>query len=124
MRLTSYNNATVVVEDQSKARLLIDPWVVADLYSSTWSPSIKATHTDILDITGSTNVFISHLHADHWDVETISLLPRSTHFFIPDFSFNDRVIKNKLLTLGFTEFTFIQLDELIQINNCIEISII
>jgi UDP-MurNAc hydroxylase len=97
MKIVSLNNATTLVSDHSSA-ILIDPWLVGDLYAGAWSPSFKSKDLSFLD--DVTDVLITHIHEDHWDMDTIKLLRKSTNFYLPDMKVNG-VIMRKLTELGF-----------------------
>ena len=97
MKISSLNNATTLVSDRSSA-ILIDPWLVGDLYGGAWSPSFKSQDLSFLD--DVTDVLITHIHEDHWDIDTIKLLRKSTNFYLPDMKVNG-VIVRKLTELGF-----------------------
>ena len=72
-----------VIESSGGDKLLIDPWIVGNLYLDTWSPSVVPSKNDVEDVQTYRNVFISHLHMDHWDLETIKLLHPRPDFFFP-----------------------------------------
>ncbi len=85
MKLKSLNNASVLIESRNDF-ILVDPWLVGSLYQESWSPSVKLKNSNFLK--NINKVFISHLHKDHWDSETIKLLDPETEFYIPNFNFN------------------------------------
>ena len=124
MRLTTYNNATVVIESSGGDKLLIDPWIVGNLYLDTWSPSVVPSKNDVEDVQTCRNVFISHLHMDHWDLETIKLLHPQTRFFLPNLPFVERVIKSKLEEIGFNYFTLVDEGQKVSVSDSMDITII
>tara|TARA_A100000164_G_C21865961_1_gene752552 strand:- start:143 stop:1450 length:1308 start_codon:yes stop_codon:yes gene_type:complete len=104
MKLRSLNNATMLLESGDSV-LLIDPWIVGDLYHGAWSPVVKMNDLDFLN--SVTHVFISHLHEDHWDRKTLELLDKDTIIFIPNIQPINKVLKNLIEELGFFNIKFI-----------------
>ena len=97
MKLKSLNNASVLIESRNDF-ILVDPWLVGSLYQESWSPSVKLKNSNFLK--NINKVFISHLHKDHWDSETIKLLDPETEFYIPNLNFN-KIIISELHEMGF-----------------------
>tara|TARA_Y200000002_G_C22688627_1_gene667083 strand:- start:2106 stop:3422 length:1317 start_codon:yes stop_codon:yes gene_type:complete len=97
MKLKSLNNASVLIESRNDF-ILVDPWLVGSLYQESWSPSVKLKNSNFLK--NINKVFISHLHKDHWDSETIKLLDPKTEFYIPNLNFN-KIIISELHEMGF-----------------------
>ena len=104
MKIRSLNNATVLVKTQ-RCSLLIDPWLVGTLYGGAWSPFAICTDLDFLKTV--THLFVSHIHEDHWDRETLTLLDRNIQIFIPDLPIN-KVLKNYIDDLGFTNLSLVE----------------
>ncbi len=104
MKIRSLNNATVLVKSE-RCSLLIDPWLVGTLYGGAWSPFAICTNLDFLQTV--THLFVSHIHEDHWDRETLSLLDRNIQIFIPDLPIN-KVLKNYIDDLGFTNLSLVE----------------
>lgn len=113
MKIRSLNNATVLVEN-TKCYLLIDPWLVGTLYGGAWSPF--ATLPDLEFLKSVTHVFVSHIHEDHWDRETLDLLNRKVEFYIPDLPINV-VLKNRIEELGFTNIKLVKPFEKINLTD-------
>ena len=65
-----YNNATVVLNNE----FIFDPWLYGSLYYNSWSPEKKALKKEKLK--NIKYCFISHLHQDHWDLDTIKYFPK------------------------------------------------
>ena len=105
MNIRSLNNASTLVSTDSYS-ILIDPWLVGNLYKGAWSPYARVR--DLHFLKSLTAVFISHLHEDHWDIETLTLIDKNVAIFIPKMKVN-RVIENRLRGLGFTNITFVDL---------------
>ena len=107
LRIRSLNNATTLVTFQGK-RLLIDPWLVGDLYLGAWSPYSKLDDLEFLKEVDY--VYISHIHEDHWDLATLSLVNREAKILIPDMPVNNVIVK-KLARCGFGDIKLIKLKE-------------
>lgn len=97
MKIRSLNNATIFLKSE-KCSLLIDPWLVGTLYGGAWSPYASCHDLDFLKTV--THVFISHIHEDHWDRETLVLLDKKVQIFIPELPVNN-VLKRYIEELGF-----------------------
>lgn len=104
MKLRSLNNATVLIQSD-ECSLLIDPWLVGDLYGGAWSPFATCENLEFLKTI--THVFVSHIHEDHWDRETLKLLRKDIEIFIPDMPIN-AVLKNYIERLGFSKISLIK----------------
>ena len=120
MRLRSLNNATVLIKSKD-SNLLIDPWIVGKIYKGAWSPIVKMKNLNFLNKV--TDIFISHIHQDHWDEETLKLLNRDVKIFIPNMIVNN-VIKKNLINLGFKNIEFKNFDEIWNVGQNLELKII
>jgi hypothetical protein len=106
MRLTALNNATTLVQT-SDTTLLFDPWIISDLYNGTWSPyPVPPDPTSLLNQVDI--VYISHLHQDHWDIETIRLLDPSVRIILPTAPFT-HVIESELVRNGYQNIEYMPL---------------
>lgn len=120
MEIQSLNNATIYIKSES-CSILIDPWLIGDLYGGAWSPFSKLRDLSFLN---SVNyVFISHIHEDHWDLATLELVPRNATILIPKMLVN-KVIENKLRELGFTLIQMVELNKIFCINEYISLKVI
>lgn len=101
MNLTFITNATCIYEYQGY-RLLCDPWLSPTAFYGSWVhlPPIKTTPQDLLDVDG---LYISHIHEDHCDPETLKYFRKQ----IPIFTLKDRLslCAKKLAQLGFSNVT-------------------
>ena len=104
MKIRSLNNATVIINSEN-CSLLIDPWLIGTLYGGAWSPFAMCNDLDFLKKV--THVFISHIHEDHWDRETLILLDREVQIFIPELPIN-KVLKKYIEDLGFSNVKFVE----------------
>lgn len=120
MKIRSLNNATIHVETVDLS-LLIDPWIVGALYKGAWSPRTRLK--DLSFLSSINYVFISHIHEDHWDLDTLDRVPRDTKILLPNFTVN-RVIEKKIKELGFSTVVFIDIGETFSLNETINIRVI
>ena len=96
LKIRSLNNATTLISD-NRTSILIDPWIIGDLYYGSWSPT--STPKDLNFLKEVTHLLISHLHEDHWDFETLKLVNKDVKIFIPEMKMNN-VIERGLDKLG------------------------
>ena len=89
-------NATTIINDD----LIIDPWIYGNVYYDAWSPYPDPKYPK-KKLKNIKYCFISHIHPDHWDLETIKIFDKNVKFFIPDIVYN-RLIERNLRKLGFT----------------------
>jgi len=80
------NNATSLINDD----FIIDPWIYGNLYNNSWSPYPKITYNKN-NLKKVKYCFISHLHQDHWDLDTIKYFNKDVNFYLPDLKFNKMI---------------------------------
>ena len=85
LTIRSLNNASTLFEKDDDI-LLIDPWLLGDLYYKSWSPVKKLEDLSFLEKVK--NVIITHLHEDHWDLDTLKLLKNDVNIYFPDLPMN------------------------------------
>jgi L-ascorbate metabolism protein UlaG (beta-lactamase superfamily) len=89
--------------------VLCDPWLTNRIFDNSWM-----VYPPVLDvrkaISGVTHVFISHIHQDHYDLNLIKLLPRSTKILIPNLFPNNK-IADRLKQFGFDEVLILDLEK-------------
>ena len=96
--------------------------VYGSLYYNSWIPEKKALKKD--KIKKIKYCFISHLHQDHWDLDTIKYFPKKTLFIIPDLKVN-RVIEVFLKKNGYLNILYVSLNKkFIKINDKYSISVV
>ena len=75
MKVTFVANSTFIFEHEG-VRILTDPWIGTTIYGGAWrqfpQPVIKPSDVGRLDY-----IFISHIHEDHCDAQTIAALDRN-----------------------------------------------
>lgn len=120
MNIRSLNNATTFIK-VGDVKLLVDPWMLGDIYHGAWSP---AFYTDDLSFLSEvTHVFISHIHEDHWDLKTIQRINKNVKIFIPDMTIN-KVISRSLFDFGYKNITFLPLNAWHHLPNKVSMKII
>ena len=121
MKFRNLNNENTLIESE-EIKMLFDPRVAGNLYQNSWIPYPKQ---EILSSWFSeiSHVFISHLHQDHWDLDTVKLLNRDAKILIPKLKFNE-VIRVSLSNLGFSDINFIELETWIKLSASTSIFII
>ena len=73
MRVTYIANACCVVESAG-FRLLTDPWLIDGAFEGAWFhyPPLRTTPESLRGVDA---LYVSHLHPDHFDVQTLARLP-------------------------------------------------
>ncbi len=98
MKLTFFTNACCMYE-YGGFRLLADPWLSESAFEGAWihNPPIKTRPQDLLDVDA---IYISHLHQDHMDIETLKYFRRG----IPILTLGDKYsfCAKKLRDMGFS----------------------
>jgi L-ascorbate metabolism protein UlaG (beta-lactamase superfamily) len=91
--------------DFGERRLLIDPWCVGDLYRGAWSCYPTPRHADRF-LAQATDCFISHIHEDHCDPQTLARLPKTLRMLLPD-RYPNHVLRRKVEAAGFANVVMI-----------------
>jgi L-ascorbate metabolism protein UlaG (beta-lactamase superfamily) len=112
-----YNNATVVLNNE----FIFDPWLYGSLYHNSWSPDKKTLKKSKLK--NIKYCFISHLHQDHWDLDTIKYFPKKTLFILPKLKIN-KVIEVFLKKSGYSKILYVPLKKFIKIDDKYSISVV
>ena len=111
-------NATTIINEN----FIFDPWIYGYVFYGMWRPYPKPNFKKNL-LNNIKYCFISHVHQDHWDIETIKYFNKNTKFIIPDMPFN-KIIGHSLNKLGFSNITYCQMGKWLDLNSQIEISIV
>ena len=116
MKISHLNNSFIVIEG-SGTKLVCDPWTGISNYG-TWHSLPIFEAKDVVGITADTDyVYISHLHADHLDPDTLKFCDLLDARFVINKN-NEPTLKRRLEMLGASEviecepFTVIDLGEL------------
>ena len=106
MKIWNPCNAFLRIESGDTV-LLCDPWLTDGIYEGGWGiyPPLTKPKTEYLN--GATHVFISHIHADHFDVDTLQLLPRSVTILLPKV-FPNHIMQMELAELGFSDIRMLE----------------
>lgn len=77
----------------------LDPWLTPGAFEGSWYhyPPLRKTRSSVVDCDA---IYISHIHPDHCDFNTIRQARADCLFIVPSY-FND-LIKRKLAVFGFT----------------------
>ena len=113
-----YNNANIIVNNE----FIFDPWLYGSLYNNSWYPYGKKTLKKNR-LKKIKYCFISHLHQDHWDIDTIKHFPKKTIFIIPELQVN-KIIEIQLKKLNFKNIIYAPIKKFIKINNKYSISVV
>lgn len=99
MQVRYIKSATVVIEHNG-VKVLCDPWLTEGIYYGSWFswPVNKFTAADFQDVD---YIYISHVHPDHCDENTLRDLPKNIPIIILDFA--EKFLRNRLKILGFTD---------------------
>jgi UDP-MurNAc hydroxylase len=98
MKITHITNACCVYESEG-FRFLTDPWLNDGAFEGSWYhyPPLEMTIEHVLPID---LLYLSHLHPDHFEEETLRKIPRDVTVVFLDHEPN--YLKRKLEGLGFT----------------------
>ena len=97
MRVQYIQSACVVVEHAGK-RVLCDPWLTDGIFYGSWYhyPPLAFKPEDFADVD---YIYLSHVHPDHMDEETLKRLPRSIKILILEYA--EKYFLHILKRLGF-----------------------
>jgi len=104
VRLSYYANACAVVEAEG-FQILTDPWLVDGAFEGSWChfPPLKTRPQDLASVDA---LFISHVHPDHCDPETLKAFPRDIPIIVLDHGPN--FLHRVLCAMGFTNLVRIK----------------
>lgn len=103
MKLTFITNAACIYESKG-FRLLSDPWLTEGAFEGSWfhNPPIITRPEDVKNVNA---LYISHIHPDHLDPETLKVFDRN----IPVVVLNDKykLAGKRMFDLGFRNLKYI-----------------
>ncbi|HEX3144483.1 MAG TPA: hypothetical protein VHQ64_10975, partial [Pyrinomonadaceae bacterium] len=82
MKIEFITNASVLVTLASKKTVLCDPWYTDAIYYGSWynfPPLANKKHYQSLK---PSYIYISHIHPDHLDGESLRRYPRDTEIWL------------------------------------------
>ena len=103
-------NACIALKSENE-KLLSDPWLNDGIYFGTWHNFPRPD--DALKAETLSNVdycLITHIHKDHFNIETIKRLDPSTQFLVPNV-FGWQVIQKVLNVNGFENVTVLECEK-------------
>ena len=97
MKITYHNSACVAIEDQD-VKILCDPWLINGEFYGSWAiyPPYDFKSSEFEDID---YIYISHIHPDHFSIQTLSSLNKKIPILIH--KFHSSFLKNNIEKLGY-----------------------
>lgn len=97
MRIQYISSACTLIENEG-IRILCDPWLTEGIYYGSWYhyPLPALTTKDFQDVD---YIYITHIHPDHCDVESLKQFPKSIPILIHDYE--EKFLFNLLKRVGF-----------------------
>lgn len=120
MHVKYINSATVVVESNG-IKVLCDPWLVDGAYYGSWChyPPLDINIEDFFDID---YIYISHVHPDHLNIETLSQFPKNIPILIHDYE--QKFVSRILGMIGFEKIIEIGHKKVLTLGNNFSIEIL
>src|SRR5579864_2275905 len=103
MKITHYSNSFITVEANG-AKLVCDPWVGTANHGG-WHSYPEYSQQELATaFEGANAIYISHLHSDHFDPDTLKRFGAlDCHFLINDFP--TKTLRQRLVNLGARRIT-------------------
>lgn len=102
MKLHAFGHASYLVETASGAKILLDPVLGSQFQQGLFSP-FPGRVISLQKLRDVSAVLLSHRHQDHFDVASLSNLPRTARVLMPRDSMMVGVVK----ALGFSDVTLL-----------------
>lgn len=100
IRLMNPTNAFLRIETGPHV-ILVDPWLSPRIYDGGWTQYPPLDPNPARHLVGGTHLLITHIHEDHFDLNTIRLLPRDIQVILPDI-WPNHLMHQQLKAEGFT----------------------
>lgn len=106
--IENLTNASIVIKSENE-KLVIDPWFTDGIYLGTWYNFPKITEEKLnLELSGVDVCMYTHLHKDHFDIQTANrFFDKNTKFLIPKV-FGWQVISGTLQKNGFHDINVME----------------
>ena len=120
MRVKYLNSATVLI-DNDGTKVLCDPWLVDGAYYGSWChyPPLEINLEDYFDVD---YIYISHVHPDHLNIDTLKNFPKHIPILIHDYE--QKFVLRILSMLGFKNIIEIGHKKIFNLNNNFNIEIL
>lgn len=98
MKITKLGSATIMIETKD-AKILCDPWLTDGAYYGSWC-NFPPIELEKCNLTNIDYIYISHIHPDHFDPNTMAKIDPSTPVLIHHYHQN--FLKRNIERLGFS----------------------
>ena len=106
-KIQNLTNAFICIQDMNE-KILIDPWIEDGIYLNTWHNFPRVPEKILKDtIQNVDECLITHLHKDHFNINTIKKLKRKTHIILPKV-FGWQVMHHTLKKNNFKNITILE----------------
>lgn len=110
----NYSNAFSTIKTE-KFLFVLDPWTSEGIFDGGWAP-YPPLKTSLNFLENTTHCFPSHIHTDHFDMDTIAHFPKSTKMIIPEV-YPNHIMISKIKNAGFTNIIILKRNERIEIES-------
>jgi len=117
----NYSNAFSTIK-MDKHLFVLDPWTSEGIFDGGWAPypPLK-TSCDFLE--KATHCFASHIHTDHFDIKTISRMPKSTKMIIPEV-YPNHIMTSRIKKAGYTNIIILKKNQRLEIEKGIFLEVV
>lgn len=100
MKIQYLQNASVIIENNEE-KILCDPWLIDGCYYGAWNHYPKFEF-DKRDFENINYIYLSHIHPDHFDKNTLEKLDKNIPVYIHNFP--EKFFKKNIEEIGFQVF--------------------
>ncbi len=120
MKVRYISSACVILEHED-IKVLCDPWLTDGVYYGSWYhyPPLEFRPEDFDDVD---YIYISHIHHDHMDVDSLKRISKNIPVLIHDFA--DKFLLRIIKEIGFHEVIEIPHQESYKLGNDFEVEIL